>query len=355
MIVLLSSASRTRYSDDIIRILALPRGGQMQFRYANSWLSGDVRRQVPRTMLAGSYALVCYLADGAAAVSHEIVPVRLVRIIRAEQVGSSYIFTIEAQDFVSGLDDAAIRSAASDADRAQLSGPATGSGTLFAFTADLDHRPHRDAGLVAFEATALALSAHAPFNRPETAFYTVLRVVRLSAKSWFNSWPRPSAIAQGAFDLASGQRYECEVYCLRHYTPSADTPLPHLSLGVAATESTLDFASATRSPIDSKYDVKRFVFAAAPDVLRRVSGFNLFLTSDPTSEQGAQDITLPLIFRGSILIAALRALLIGIATAGPSMIAVNAAGKLNPDVATVVIALGVLAGAAAIFPSIRKA
>src|SRR5688572_18618268 len=105
MIVFLSSSARPRYADDIIRMLSLPIGAQMQFRYSANWLATDVRDQVPRGLLAGEYALVCFVADDKASKPYEMVPVRFVRIIRAEQVGTSYILTLAADAFASGVTD----------------------------------------------------------------------------------------------------------------------------------------------------------------------------------------------------------------------------------------------------------
>ena len=140
MIVFLSSSARPRYADDIIRMLALPIGAQMQFRYNANWLAADVRDQVPGSRLAGEYALVCYVAAETAAVPFEMVPVRFARIIRAEQVGTSYILTLAADRFASGVTDAAIRATVAPADRAKFPSTAKASDELYAFTADFDFR-----------------------------------------------------------------------------------------------------------------------------------------------------------------------------------------------------------------------
>jgi hypothetical protein len=374
MIVLLSSDSRPRYSDDIIRILAMPRGGQVQLRYGAALLSGDVQKHVAREHLAGEAALVCFVAGSNAPMPFALVPVRFVTIIRAEKVGTSYIFTVAADAFVTGLADLDIRATASTTDQQRLpapSGAAPIDAAIFAFSTPQAWRTHRSLSLDTFEATVERLAMHTTFNTPRSAFFTVARISEVRARSWFGTWPQPLAVNQGAFDLKAGKRYLCEVYCLRLYEPSKTdltkqgskvdlnttiSTSPNLALGAQANDIWVQFCSAKRNIIDSRYDVKSFLFEAEPDVLRRVSGIRLFLTEglDESSADYQQDITLPLIFRGSIGWAAIRAILIGIATAGPSMIAINAAGKLNGGAVAAVIALGALAGAAAVFPSIRK-
>ena len=43
---LLSSAARRQYSEDILRVLALPRGAHLQFRYMEDLLALSVREDI---------------------------------------------------------------------------------------------------------------------------------------------------------------------------------------------------------------------------------------------------------------------------------------------------------------------
>lgn len=360
MIVFLSSSSRPRYADDIIRMLALPHGGQMQFRYNANWLADDIRVRVRGAQLADEFALICFVANSTAAKPYELVPVRFARIIRAEQVGTSYILTLAADAFAANVSDAALRSAMTTADRSRLPSPARAADELYGISAAFDPRPHKRRSFDAFETTAQTLSGHASFATEQTAFFSVRHISKVSGRSWFGTWAAPSQIDQGAFMLRTGRRYECEVYCLRLFENQPDPqgvkpPLKELALVAEANDDSLQFASAKSSVIDSRYDVKRYVFAAEPEVLRRVSGFRLFLSAgDDADGQARQDISLQMVFGGSLIMAAVRSIFIGAATAGPGMIAANASGKLTSGTAILMIALGSLAGIAAIFPSFRK-
>lgn len=359
MIVLLSSDLRPRYSDDIVRLLALPRGGQLQLRYGAPLLAADVKARVSREQLAGEAALVCFVAADNAPVPFALVPVRFVTIIRAEKVGSSYIFTVAADAFVSGLTDADVRAIATPTDRQHLPAPPDRSptaGAMFAFSGTLAWRGHKSLSLDAFEATANRLAVHSAFNAANSSFFTVVRISEVRASSWFGTWPKPLKVYMGAFKLKSGKRYECEVYCIDLYKEAQAVSIKKPSLGAEANDNWVQFGSSKRDIIDSRYDVKRFVFETEPNVIRRVSGIRLFLTEglDESSTDYRKDITLPLIFHGSIFWASVRVLLIGIATAGPSLIAIDAAGKLDGVTGIAVLALSALAGVAAIFPSVRK-
>jgi len=341
-------------------MLALPHGGQMQFRYSANWLADDVRARVPGAQLADEYALICFVADGMAANPYKLVPVRFARIIRAEQVGTSYILTLAADAFASNVADAALRAAMTAADRARLPSAAKAANELYGISTNFDPRPHKCRTFAAFETTATELSGHASFATEQTAFFSVRQISKVSGRSWFGTWAAPSSIELGAFSLRTGKRYECEVYCLRLFENHPDAkgvklPSKELALVAEANDDSLQFASAKRSVIDSRYDVKRYVFAAEPEVMRRVSGFRLFLSAEGDSEERArQDISLQMVFGGSLVMAIIRVFFIGAATASPGMIAANASGKLNSGTAILMIALGALAGIAAIFPSFRK-
>lgn len=360
MIVFISSSARPRYADDIIRMLALPKGGQMQFRYSANWLADDVRRRVPRAQLADEYGLVCFVAPVTAVTPYELIPVRFVRVIRAEQVGTSYILTLAADAYASGVTDAALRSAIAAENRKRLPSAAKAADELYCLKAAFNPRQYKRSDYQAFEATAEQLSQQSTFKSEKTAFFAVRQISKVDGWSWFGTYASPRAIERGAFKLRTGNRYECEVYCLRLFEhdkgeDGVRPPLKELALVAEGNDDSVQFASTKRSVIDSKYDIKRYVFAVELEAMRRVSGIRLFLSAAGDDDEVArQDVPLPMVFGGSIMIALLKMLFIGVATAGPGMTAAGLAGKLTPGVAVAMIAIGMLAGVAAVFPAFRK-
>lgn|GEM_PF-6031185 len=360
MIVFISSSARARYADDIIRMLALAKGGQMQFRYSANWLADDVRGRAPSMQLADEYGLVCFVAPDTAATPYELIPVRFVRVIRAERVGTSYILTLAADAYAAGVTDAALRAAIAPEERARLPSAAKAADELYCLDAAFNARFHKRWDYQAFEATAEQLSKQPTFATEETAFFAVRQISKVDGWSWFGTFASPSAIDRGAFKLRTGNRYECEVYCLRLFEKDKDEtgvrpPLKELALVAEGNDDSIQFASTKRSVIDSRYDIKRYVFAVELEAMRRVSGIRLFLSAAGDADEIArQDVPLQMVFGGSIVIALLRMLFIGVATAGPGMTAAGLAGKLTPGVAVAMIAIGMFAGVAAIFPAFRK-
>ncbi len=162
-------------------------------------------------------------------------PVRFARIIRAEQVGTSYILTLAADAFAANLTDAALRGVMTAADRARLPSAAKAANELYAINAEFDPQKHKRRSFDAFEAAATALSRHAPFATEQTAFFTVRQISKVGGLNWFGTWASPNRVDQGAFSLRTGKRYECEVYCLRLFDHPLDaqgkkSPLNELAL-----------------------------------------------------------------------------------------------------------------------------
>lgn len=358
MIVLISSDYRVRYADDIVRLLALPKEGQMLFRYGEELLSEEVKARLPRMQLAGEQVLVCFLTNRADAVPATLVPVRFARIIRAERVGQSVLFTLAAEAFVEGLTDAAIRNAASATDRSRLS-TAEVPGEIFGFQVSDDWKRVRSESLRAFEKTAEALSNNKVFASPSKAFYTVSRLARLQGESWYVKTEPDLHVHMGDYRLHAGISYECEVYCLSYHGASAAPVIgpvaPPPVLAADINSAWVEFGSVKRHAIDTRYDVKRFIFSTEPHVFRRSSGLSLSLTAklDTSSSDYRQDILLPLTFGGSVRLGLARAAAIGAATAAPGMIAINAAGKLTPLAAAAALTAGLFAGLLAVFPILK--
>jgi len=355
VLVLLSSGVQPRYADDIVRILALPRGGQLQFRYDVRLLSPWVLEKLPREGLAGAQALVCFLASSGPSSPRQIVPVRLATVVRAELIGSSCVFTLEANFYVPPLGDLQIRNAvvARERDKLPLAPTSDPEGEgYFAFFASLDWWSLRREEAEAFEATARALAVHSPFDGEGTLFYSVHRLAKVATTSWFGTWPRPLRPSAGVYCLASRRRYQVEIYS---FAPGRLGPDTHLR--VESEDEFIHFVTPRSIAVDSRYDVKRIVFSTDAEVLARAGGMRVYLTHGNAEAKDAdvrQDIGLQFIFGGSWLLGLLRAGAIGIGTAGPAMVAANAAGKLSVGVAIVMIALGAVAGLGAVFVSLKK-
>jgi len=327
----------------------------VQLRYEKALLSVELLARVPREQLAGSEAMFCFVSS-----KREIVSCRFLTIIRAEFIGTSVIFTVAANAFANGIEDSAIRAATSTTDRLRLPAPPSArTGELFGLGATTCWSRQRTYAIDAFEQTAKRLVEDPAFSGAGTAFFHIVGLKKAAGRSWFGTWPRSEPVREGAFLLATGKRYQCEVYCLHlHETnPAAiGPPQPIPALAIEGSDDWFQFGSSKRQAIDTRYDLKRFIFSTESNAWRRVGGLSVFLTKglDPKHADYRQDILLPMIFSGSWGWYSLRVLAVAVATSGPSLTAINAAGKLdNLGIVLFVLALGLVAGIAAVVPGFK--
>jgi hypothetical protein len=358
MLLLLSSSARPRYHDDIVRVLAHPEGTDFHFRYGFPYVADDVINDAKVGQLSGEKALVCYLADRYGSVA-ALVPCRFVTVIKAQVIGTSIVITLRADGFVTHLDDNSLRKLMKPDEVVLL--PNQGSDAerppgKFAFRIEtLLQGISASVGdaMSAFEATTKALRQAGFGGRRPTPFYSVRDIEEV-----VDTGNRAKSIsaAKGRFQLRSGQRYLVEVYS---YAPESDEKLSDSdSLQVRSEAPEIRFSSDWKAKLDSRYDLNRFVFStehklfALPATLR----FSLHsegVVGDAKTEERC-DITLELLFKGSLNLAIARVALIAIGTASPAIVGAYVAGKGSLGVAVIMFAFAFFTGVGTIFPALRK-
>jgi hypothetical protein len=91
MFVCLSSGDRPRYRRDIIRVLAMPPGTWIQFRYARRWIAPAINSRLDdrknRKRLRGTASLVAYIDQADPDTEPQIVPCRFATLVDAAPLG----------------------------------------------------------------------------------------------------------------------------------------------------------------------------------------------------------------------------------------------------------------------------
>lgn len=100
LVLMLSSGQRPRYRDDIIRAMALPHGGRLQFRYREKYVPDDTLRELCHNSLRGCQAVVAYLDASDQAADPKVVPCRFARVLDTEVEGDFAVIRFEVGDFV---------------------------------------------------------------------------------------------------------------------------------------------------------------------------------------------------------------------------------------------------------------
>jgi hypothetical protein len=354
MLVLLSSGATPRYRDDIIRILALPAGADLQFRYDRRYIDAALLKKIESGDVRDEEAVALYLWSDKDKLHTELVPCRFVRVVGAEFAGSSCIIRLRAENFVTGLDDSKFRATLKAEESSLLPqweakpevGPVLNGKFFFPIQADLSKCATNN--ITAFEETAKSLARYKDFSDARgTLFFTVRRLTKIERGDRLST-TRGAQPLGGSYELLSGQSYAIEIYSFVPPTIELKAARLHIDSDVSAVE----FPLGHQLDIDSRYDLKRFPFQVQEQIRSISAGLRIYVT-DPENKDVRSDILVPVRFNGSLLFAIARTALIAIGTSGTGIVAASAAGKLDTNTGVLICAFGLVAAAGTVFNSLR--
>jgi hypothetical protein len=106
-ILLLSSNRRRRYSEDILTALASPPGSVIRFRYRENIVSPTLQQIIANNSILGRPGIIGFIGAAREVVTPEgadipdpvVVPIRMVSVLAAENVGNIYIFRLRVDGY----------------------------------------------------------------------------------------------------------------------------------------------------------------------------------------------------------------------------------------------------------------
>jgi len=253
---MLSSGRRPRYRDDIIRALALPKGGRLQFRYRKKYVPAAGFHALSKNKLRGAEALVAYLDASNQQATPEIVPCRFARILESELIGEFAVVRFEVAEFANVAQGVDVREQVSEKLPGGTEVPEWKDGELKGhFLLVLESQAagwKRAQDPQAWQALADKLGQRQDFQ--SCPFFYYLRAV---AKE-----PGPSEVQlkEGKYVLTPASMHRVEVV---HYTPSTAIPGNEGVLGtldVCVQGPGVQGVTTQRLRIDSPYDVQQVYF-----------------------------------------------------------------------------------------------
>lgn len=247
MLMLLSSGTRPRYLDDIVRCLALPSEMDLQFRYSLSWLSDDVKRKIKDGSIRGAKALICYIDQSSKGAIY-IIPCREAEIIEVKPIGSPLAIQLRMKNFANISSLAQIQkeiSASNDCPHWDSSGQLKGS---WFFECEAPSLLGSSSRLESWEAVVKELLTRNDFLKRDF-FFNICSF----SKSWDGNKVLPK---DGTYWLDPSQEYDLEA-CHFH---SNNEPASAKSITFAASSDNLKLFSLAKVPIDSRYDLKTWKF-----------------------------------------------------------------------------------------------
>lgn len=356
-LLLLSSGARPRYLEDVVRALALPQGGTIQFRYETKIVSPHVAYLVEEGKLKGQRCYLTYLDNRDKTKRPEIVPVREATIVDARKFGSSYIFYMTAERYVrteelsrlvqlleSGVQDS-LPSWSSPSAREPSGYWVNSLNSPIAEDLLVVHDPENRKHLEFFEQTVRNLSAHLDFeDSSRRVFFNVIRVSDLEgttvpfAKRRKNQW-----------ELRPGVNYRLEIY---HYFPEEGTHTERQPIWIVAGAEGLGlkllWGSALR--VDSEYDWKTVQFTTNANTRSTANAITICRSTDVSDLKAISvDVAFDVVVKTAKIRNIAQAIIIGVFVALPGLFAALAAQKLTMAYAALIIGGGLIAGVASVY------
>ncbi|GIV04169.1 MAG: hypothetical protein KatS3mg015_2999 [Fimbriimonadales bacterium] len=251
-VLMLSSGQRPRYRDDIIKALALPMGGRLQFRYRKEHVPTDAFQILAENKLRGAEALVAYLDASNQQAEPEIVPCRFAKILETEVVGEFCVIRFEVSEFASVTPAVDVRAQVSQVLPPRTTLPEWSNGQLEGhFLLICENRPNDCKGTrepQAWQALVAKLGGRQDFR--SCPFFYYLRGVT-------EEGGRELVIEEGKYVLGPGRMHRAEVV---HYTPDPKAGGVLGALDVRVEGPGVQGVTRQTFRIDSPYDVKQVHF-----------------------------------------------------------------------------------------------
>lgn len=276
-ILCLSSGRMPQYRLDILRVIALPTGATIQFRYSEHLVHSDLLKPLAQNECTGRQLIVGHVDGNAERIlSDGNCPITLCRygtLTRSERSGSYFVLHIELGSMVLSHDWQAAQAdiesvrphlrdgVTATADEAPLTG-------LWCFETALTTVPERTLDSVGMWEAVVTQLWQSPDFRQQPVFYSVkgLHVGPIGSTT-------RETMSGGEFTLRTDKEYELRVL---HWHPEADSrpPLTQGSKMLVTVESPqLRSITSPQLPLDSPYDVKTYKVRTGQSTKEEFSSF----------------------------------------------------------------------------------
>jgi len=325
MIILLSSAHRPRYREDILRCLAAPIGTRLQFRYDIKHVQQNLADNVDS--IAGD-ALVCFIDNSLEGIC-PLLPVRKVSITRLRRHGSTISIVFSVADFAHQRPDdftSEITKSVGGVNPRKTNNIVSGS-----FLFSLDSVPSEltlTKDVSAFEATADALVKFEPFQQ-EAFFWSVLGVVK--SGETHDSTEQTTSLPD---KLDAKSDYELLLY---HYHPSPPFPDQRHRVSIAC-GGEIKSSDLTTIPIDSRYDLKSLAVRTGGARWSKRTG------KIRVGQEGAWSLDIRVVIKPTLFQSIVFGILIGLSIAASSVTALIGSDQVSVASVTWAIIFGLVAG-----------
>jgi hypothetical protein len=360
-----SSGARALYLENVVRVLALPRGEVVKFRYEENIVAGTFKDLVGNCAepfsvpVVGDIAYLCYLDNRNKLTLPRAFPVREATIYSVTILGTTYVIQLMLRCFINWhVDknlDQTIRAHALDdlvhwtpegetnPERIDHAGNWVAAAKPLPDEVFCSYCPTTRSHLKAFESSVRAISSGTDFSDGKRLFISVLALYDAEHKTLIEKEP-----------LRAGRAYELFLY---HYKSGDGThnPLEKFRLKASTDNDDVAVVGFAERHIEARYDEVVFPFRVKEDAKDGPINLNIDVWRTDTGPNGASDQVY--ILRGAIRrqVKSNRhrklgfGLLIGLGLFGTQAVTLFSAAKLTPSTFIAALAFSLLAGMGAAF------
>lgn len=340
MYICLSSGTRPRYRQDILRAIAMPKGAQLQFRYDRRWIASDVLASLSSTK--GQPALIAYVDQADPTKVPEVVPCRYASIKDVVEHGSTVSILFSLEEFAFAQDSIAFNRGLQTQSANTLPSWQSDNSLKGAYWLKLSSDPQQviqSKKLDDWESIVTQLAERSDFKE-ENNFYVIEGMYPAGKEKKDDFQPH-------GYELIPEKEYEIRTY---HFHPKTNPKGSKIRFDSA--NDSVKFISSRVLHLDSRYDLKRVRLRAAKTQKEEASLISLtrVQTSPNGDESEEWDFDLPLHIKGSYWPTLAIGVFVGILLAAPQVTAALSNSNLPSESRWVIIIVSVIANlVAAIF------
>jgi hypothetical protein len=278
-LVCLSSGSEVQYRLDILRVMAMPEGAEIQFRYDTDLIDPTILTGLADDTLHKSPVLLAYLdltAPIATPGGRAVQPCRHAVLINSEQLGKYVVLRFRLGAFSDCADIVALRALLAPKSPRSKDGKYEG---FWVFENDFGKACLKSNEMALWQSLMKDLAGSADFAS-EDFFFRVMGLYRRGEDEAMS----PS---KGEYELKASTEYEWKVF---HFHPESDAHKLMCVSTVIKVASASEDIKAVTSPllaIDSSYDLKSFHFRTDATTATTYAAFTVKF-EDATAVQGTQ-------------------------------------------------------------------
>jgi hypothetical protein len=335
----LSSGRTPQYRLDVLRLLALPRGTEIQFRYDADIVESSLHDELEANSMQNTPVLLAHVDcnDDSKPVDQRcpVTPCRHGKLIDSKKLGNFFILRFTLLEFAPCAEWNVLSTKISDRSPHWTEGRTDPVG-LWCFSSDLVNDCPGADGPGAWQEVVKRLWRTKDFNEEEFFFSLTGIYSRNNKKS--------IAPHNGEFELNAGKEYEFKIF---HFHPKSDGYKMPSNVAMLRLETGPDYLTPVTTPvlpIDSPYDLKSFhVRTGSPATSQYTSAVLRFVKqSDATAILSKPELFIPIKVKPSQAKLLISTLLIAMLLFLQQVITAIASGSISNTICLVQAGLAVL-------------